>query len=390
AAAGRPSRNRRSGPPGSGKTSLIHHLSGQYEGSDVVPVRISGEELTHAHLVAAAILKAAAVPANELGRKAQTKWGLGLGKTVSVERTNQIDTPATRLSRPESVWDVVTDMVHISPETTFLMLVDECQRVERDPNSRYNLIAAQMNDAKTGDLKVLPVFAGLSDTKVQLAEVGVSRTATPSHALEPLSAEEAGEAIAAFFNNELFGICDAFAPSDQTSIANALVKASECYPRHLHCYLQGLAAELSRGSGALDMERVLDHGHQARLDYNFDRVESAKLGSFAKTLADAAGTIMNEFGEFEMDELVALALKRLPKLDEDQAQVAIDRAIHAGVLEVSRYRPDSLRAPIPSMLTYLALNRNAEAALQRMREACGQSELPTLNAQSQPNSSARE
>ena len=377
-----------SGPPGSGKTSLIHHLSGQYEGSNVVPVRISGEDLTHPHLVAAAMLKAASVPANELGRKAQTKWGLGLGRTVSVERTNQIDTPATRLSRPESLWDVLADMVHISPETAFLVLVDECQRVERDPNSRLNLIAAQMNDAKTGDLKVLPVFAGLSDTKVQLAEVGVSRTAAPSHALEPLSEEEAREAIIAFFHNDLFGIRDAFAPSDQSRITNVLVEASECYPRHLHCYLRGLAAELSKGSGDLDMEALLDHGHQARLDYNFDRVAAAKLGPFTKTLAEAAGTMLDGFGEFKADDLVDLAIRRQHAPDENQARAAIDRAVHSGVLEVSPYRPDSLRAPIPSMLTYLALNRNAEAALQRMREAFGQGPDPTLDDRLQRNSSA--
>ncbi len=361
-----------SGPPGSGKTSLLHHLSEQYAGSSVVSVQLSGEDLTHPHLVAAAVLKAASVPANELGRKAQTKWALGLGKTVSVERANQIDTPATRLSRPESVWDVVTDMVHISPETTFLVLVDECQRVERDPNSRYNLIAAQMNDAKTGDMKVLPVFAGLSDTKVRLAEVGVSRTAAPSHALEPLTEEEAREAISAFFDNDLFGIRSAFAPMDQTLITNVLVEASECYPRHLHCYLRGLAAELSTGSGDLDLDPALDHGHQARLDYNFDRVESANLGPFTKTLAQAAGTMLDEFDEFDGDELIDLSIRLQHALDHGQARAAIDQAIHSGVLEVSPRRPNSLRAPIPSMLTYLALNRNAEAALQRMREACGQ------------------
>ncbi|MCY4343468.1 MAG: ATP-binding protein [Gammaproteobacteria bacterium] len=361
-----------SGAPGSGKTSLIHYLSGQYDGSNVVPVRLSGEDLTHPHLVAAEILKAASVPANELGRMAQTKWGLGLGRTIAVERTNQVDTPSARLSRPESLWDVVSDMVHISPETTFLVLVDECQRVERDPNSRYNLIAAQMNDAKTGDLKVLPVFAGLSDTKVQLAAVGVSRTAAPSHALGPLSEGEAREVIAAFFSKDLFGLGDAVAPSYQAGIANTLVKASECYPRHLHCYLRGLAAELAKGSGDLDMDAVLDQGHQARLDYNFDRVESAKLGPFAKTLTDAAATMLTPFGELEADELVGFAARRQPRLEEDQARAAIDRAIHSGILEVSPHRPDSLRAPIPSMLTYLAVNRNAEAALQQMREACGQ------------------
>lgn len=365
-----------SGPPGSGKTSLLHRLCELYGKSIVVPVRISGEDLTRPHLVAAAVLKAAGVPPNELGRSAGMKWGLGLGKTISIARTNQTDTPATRLARQESLWDVVSDMVDVPPETKFLLLVDECQRVERDPDSRHNLIAAQMNDARTGDLKVLPVFAGLSDTKVRLAEAGVSRLAEPSHTLGLLSEEEVREAMAAFFDHELFGVRDAVAPVDRASIAGTLVKASERYPRHLHCYLRGLAAELSRGAGVIDMDRALDQGHQDRTVYNYDRVQAAQLGHFAKTLAEAAGTLLDEFGEFAADELVGLAARQRHPLDEGQARAAIGRAIHSGVLEVSPHRPESLRTPIPSMLTYLEANRDAQAALRRFREACGQRATP--------------
>lgn len=361
------------GPPGAGKTALVQHLAEKHQGTNVVPVVVSGEELASPRRMAAAMLKGVGLEGEALDRWRETKWKGGLRSLGSIERTSRSSAPSERIGRDDTVWDVVGQVAKggISDATVFLVLVDECQRVTPDVDRDINQVACQLNDGNTGPLKVLPVFAGLSNTPDALSAVRVSRTAEPAFTLGPLKAEEARQAVAGFFQAEAFGVREAVAPGDQVRVAEILVKASERYPRHLHCYLRGLAREFSRGAGVLDLDRVLDHGHELRLAYNAARCRNAALGEFAGTLA-AAAQATDDSRDFTRDGLFDRAGRQAQPLSRDAAAQHIQMAIGAGLLEISTGYVDRYRIPIPSMRRYIASGYDAEASLREMREQCGQ------------------
>ena len=359
------------GPPGAGKTSLINFLTERYQRSNVVPVCLSGGDLANPVAVASAFVEGCGIDTRVLEHAHETGVSGSLGikwLNIAAGKTKQTASAIDRLLQGVPLWNVLNNFLQVPKETLFLVLVDEVQRITPNADRRENTIAVQLHDGHTGKFMVLPVFAGLSDTRPRLSDAGISRIPDGAvHVLGALSQEETKAAIHGFLNHASFAFNGAFDESLQRQVSEPLTFASEGYPRHIHCYLQGLARELLQNTGLLDMDHVLEYGHNLRIAYCRDRLQMAKLGDFAKVLIAAAQAS-------EHDEPLSIkSLKERAKKDyamaEDKIETYVERAIHAGVLEPvgEELDPEMVEFPIPSLHTFVALRGNPDKVLEHMR-----------------------
>ena len=362
------------GAPGTGKTSLLHHIAGRYEDEPtVVPVPFSGDVLTNPIAVVSGFLSACGLSANALSRafseKKEGRHGLRwLG--MSVERGTTVQSPLEQLNNGVPIWDVLDDFLEIPTGTVFLLLIDEAQRIERDAGSEKNLVATQLHDGNTGALVVVSVFAGLSDTASQLAHVGISRPPETSvHHLDRLSPPEAEEVVAGFLDHEDFGL-SLVAREDRDRLAQLLAQVSEGYPRHLHSYLRGIAKECVADNGAqIDLEKVLAHGHSMRIHFCETRLRMANLGDYQRALFNFVRDNPDR-SSMSAHDLIDLAVTLgMSRADANRAHAY---AIHCGVLDMKpniALNEGAVHFPIPSFHTYMQTGGDRAKSLAALTES---------------------
>ncbi len=176
------------------------------------------------------------------------------------------------------------------------------------------------------------VLAGTSDTP------GISRLAQIIH-LRPLPDDEALDAIKGNMQALGHGIPEA--------CAEALAKASQGFPQHIHGYLAA-ALQAIEEHGALDrgpsLQSALQAGHQARIDYYDSRL---RLLQGIKPMRTLAG-VMDQRGES------ALAIEdAATELDAAgfNGKESLDKAIAHGVL--AKDPPGAVSFGIPSFHGYM-------------------------------------
>ena len=176
------------------------------------------------------------------------------------------------------------------------------------------------------------VLAGTSDTP------GISRLAQIIH-LRPLPDDDALDAIEGNMQALGHGIPEA--------CAEALAKASQGFPQHIHGYLAAALQAIDE-HGALDkgpsLQSALQAGHQARTDYYDSR---PRLLQGIKPMQTLAG-VMDQRGES------ALAIEDAA-MELDSAgfngKEALDKAIAHGVL--AEDPPGAVSFGIPSFHGYM-------------------------------------
>ena len=176
------------------------------------------------------------------------------------------------------------------------------------------------------------VLAGTSDTP------GISRLAQILH-LRPLPDDDALDAIRGNMQALGHGIPEA--------CAEALSKASQGFPQHIHGYLAGALQAIDE-HGALDkgpsLQSALQAGHQARTDYYDSRL---RLLQGIRPMQTLAG-VMDQRGE------TALAIEdAVQELDTAgfNGKEALDKAIAHGVL--AEDPPGAVSFGIPSFHGYM-------------------------------------
>jgi len=362
------------GPPGSGKTSLLHQVAGRYETQGaVVPVRLSGEVLTSPIAVASSFIRACGFEPQVLSRShtkaAQGGFGIRwLGATLT-SSVNDLD-PMTRLSQGAPLWDVLDNFLQVPSGCMFLVLVDEAQRISPDDRNDKNVIATQLHDGNTGELIITTVFGGLSDTASQLAAVGISRPPESCiHHLSSLTSDETQEAIEGFLDHDDFGLV--LSPNDRQLLVRVIVQVSEGYPRHLHSYFRGLARTLSDQTKSFDLEQVLAHGHEMRINFCEMRLNMADLGAYERALIDFAKE-NPEAHAIDSERILERAMQRGQTRTE--AMKSHQNAIHCGVIDRA---PSTARDkeqvcfPIPSFRTYMGTGGDREKTRALMTESHG-------------------
>ena len=367
------------GAPGAGKTSLLNELERNNRGDHVTVVRLDGEDLSKPLLVAVQFMASIDGNTADIG-EARTRTRRSTGDIKIAQRQVGIETrSASALERIEhgaSVWHTLEQMLEVDANHVFLLLVDEAQRVDKTDGKAINETVTSLHTGgyATANLRILPVFAGLSDTSEQLESVGLTRQSAPPHRLGALSLDEAQEAAEGFMLDERLGIRDVFPPNIRAEIARTFAVASEGWPRHLHNYLTGFAVQLldaydrPQPNGGISVDAALSHGHEQRCNYYAERLQSAKLGFvedalIALTQRDPRPATLN------VDDISRYVAENRP-VEADLVQAKIDLAIHSGVLE---RRFDVGRReyayPIPSFATFVANECNRKRTVTLMQAA---------------------
>ena len=365
------------GAPGAGKTSLLNELERNNRGDHVTVVRLDGEDLSKPLLVAVQFMVSIGGNTADIG-EARTQTRRTTGNIKIAQRQVGIETrSASALERIEhgaSVWHTLEQMLEVDANHVILLLVDEAQRVGKTDDKDINETVTSLHTGgyATAHLRILPVFAGLSDTSERLTKVGLTRASSSPHHLGSLSLDEAQEAAEGFMMDERLGIRDVFSHSIQTEIARTFAVASEGWPRHLHNYLTGFAVHLveefgrPQPIGGVSIDAALTYGHEQRCKYYDDRLQSAELGAvedalIALTRKDPSPTTLNG------DDISRYVAEKHP-VEADSVPEKIALAIHAGVLE---RRADLGRReyayPIPSFGTFMANECNRERTLTVMQ-----------------------
>ncbi len=362
------------GPPGSGKSVLLEELRKRYQGSEtVVPVMLSGEDLSNQVSVARAFVESCGINSSVLDDAKGNRVAGSLGFTWlggSVDSYTSQLAPSERLQMGVlSVWSALNLYLEGARDKTFLVLVDEAQRLSADTDAGQNLSAIKLADGTTEAIKTCAVFGGLSDTSARLKQHGVSprKAGDSTHQLTVFQPQEAEELVHAFLKHEPFGL-DSL-PLDREAIVKTVVEASDCYPRHVQGYLSGLAQAFSQQS-FIRLDEALELGRDNRIRFYEEIIRDANLRRFKNVFVMLAQSkdIDEPFG---FEDLAMIATSQFSMSDE-QVWDGIEQAIHAGVLEPDPERPalgEPLRFPVPSFRTFVATGFDKGLTLKRLRAA---------------------
>ena len=365
------------GAPGAGKTSLLRELRIQCAKiPNVVPLMIAGQYLSRPGVVLERFIEAVDGNVGKLTDSTTLSTEI-TGNAALVKGGGKWEKEGEsllgKIERGRLLWQVLEDSIRYAKNKTFLVLIDEAQRVECSPGYNINSIVADLRDGETGLFKVHGVFAGLSDTSLKLAEVGLSRQAGIPATLGPLSESESLAAVTGFLDDDRLGLRDLFTSSDKYDIAQALAVASEGWPRHLHYYLQGLVANLlddamkTYPTRKLDLKRVLDYGHKSRILYYRQLIGLSPSDNFTQSLYDIAEQQLQDGTEITVRTIAEAASEY--GYSSMEVETFVRNAVHSGILEPVIDKRRRYQFPIPSLTTYMACREHEDKTLSMLRDA---------------------
>ncbi len=361
------------GPPGSGKSVLLEELRKRYQDSDaVVPVMLLGEDMNNQVSVARAFIEACGINAAVLDdAKSETVSG-SLGFTwLGGERgshTGQLSASERIQSGALSVWSALNLYLQGLTDKTFLVLVDETQRLSADTDAGKNLSAIKLADGNTERIQTCAVFGGLSDTSARLKRFGASprKAAGSTHQLAAFEPQEVFELVSAFLAHEPFGL-DAL-PLNHEATAEKIIKMSDCYPRHVQGYLNGLAQAFCE-QPSIDLNRAFELGREHRVSFYEEIVRDAELRDFQSVIGDVVQS-RNLDAPFGFEDIAEVAKARFG-MARGEVWDNVERAIHSGVLEPDPDQPGlgtPLRFPVPSFRTYVLSGCDRALTLKLLRD----------------------
>ena len=358
------------GPPGCGKTSLLAELASkidQYAHARVVSIETT-EMNTPALFVERFVdglvkrydkkafrssAKTNKTTANATVFKRETEWKSTLPSVIDLVA-----------SRKLTIWKALNELLNLKDNPVFLLLVDEVQSLSPFQGSDTNAIAKEVHLGTTGGIKIIPVFAGLSDCQNVLKEVGVSLR-THVESLGGLSEPEAESVV--WNTMKGLGVEDLFNRTDVMKIMEQCSFASEQWPRHLDQYLKALTLEISACKDAfeIDLDKVIQSGHENRMNHYDDQLSSLKGDDLVETLIGIAQQYPLNTPIYRRE--VRTFLDDDPFVEDDSKNVLF-RLLHHGVLEDVKGTASQMRFSIPSLHTYLANECNHEKVLSVMNQ----------------------
>lgn len=363
------------GAPGSGKSSLLRHLA-QMDRQDIVPVMLAGHELAVPLRVVESFAGALHLQRSQLVETSKRSYTAGSDVWIFKESGGKditIPSPIEQLKLGSSVWEIIAELQLRSDkvDAVFLVLIDEAQRIGQFSSCP---IAVDLTEGNTRPVLTMPVVAGLSDTPNVLSKIGISRVPSGFKRLGELTQQEAEQVVLSVLDHEPFGIKNLIEANDRRFIAEALAVASDCWPRHLHCYCQSLLRSIwdsqnnDRSTKIINLNKVLDDGHLNRVRYYTEQLGIAALRKFEEVLFKVVQAHQDTSTMLHEDELTEMALSNFA-LSESQCVEYLEKAVHSGILE----RPESrgkhtYRCPIPSMQTYIQMGGDEEKVLHAMRQ----------------------
>ena len=378
------------GPPGSGKTSLLEELNnrlGSKSTGGVNPnqaltvVSLEGNDLSSAVTVAGKLISGYTGEKLSVSKEntRTTSGKLGFSKLFVGRNKSSKDIPLSeQVKNAGMLWLSVIDNTDINVENdVFLLLMDEAQAIQGyategvNGSNQNNIVMGLHAGFKgTSGLKIVPVFAGLSDTETVLSERGVTRLGSDAVIrLGSLTQTETEELVTEWMQHESFGFNELFKESDLSRVSKIIAIASEGWPRHANICLRELGKAILDKSLKLDQEidlnEVLEKSHDERVRHYGQRIVVARLRRFEAVLSDAAQSSTD--GTVESEALTEIAENDY-QMTPSEVEERIAMAVHAGILEtVSEYERHRLKFPIPSLFTYMQLNGDRLKFKNKMR-----------------------
>lgn len=354
------------GPPGVGKTSLLQRLVEEYRNrlwSRTACISIRPDHLSTRRDALETILRAFDRDVTKTGVESLSERGgqAGLDATF-VRKKAQAFTPAADrwLESGANLWRIARDSIGRSVKNkVLLLLVDETQQIDKWTEDRLETFRRIVNDIIHGDtygIKVLPVFAGLGNTVTVLASKLISaRLDINAMNLDPLSAQESREVVSKTLPQR--GFSDLFEQRDLMRIATDFAAASEGWPRHVHCYMRGLAQHCHEqwshdATVSIDMNVVMDRGHSERCNY-YRQLTDGLDRTLLINLGRVIGPQRDEFAEAYLDD----------ELGNDSVQ----QLVYLGLLQPTKPYSQTLEFPVPSCRTFLLEDCDFERTLSKCR-----------------------
>ncbi len=361
-----------SGAPGAGKSSLLRQIQKEMScdsvNHDVIPIFFEVSKLNDPVQLLEMLLARRRVNFEGLS-KSYTQDGKGRINLKLLQSGGGIysNLPALDTSVRESpgrIWNVIRQSLYPGDDPIFLLLIDEAQRIGPKDGESNTLLTDMHGVANLGGLKIIPVFAGLSDTGHRLKKAGITRPADKDFKLRFLEAEEGISVCRGTF--KALHVDKLFMPNDIDTVCMYLDNASDGWPRHLHHYVRYFVDEVlkshNHGRDQVDLNRVLDLGHDNTIGYYQDRLSETDFKLASLSLNDIAK---------QSSEQIPITIKTFYDalegvIDPTNVEPLVHQYVHDGIFDEN---PDgTYEFPIPSLETFLANDRDVEATKKALQD----------------------
>ena len=323
------------GPPGVGKTALLHQLASEAQLAGWKCAELEPQALYDPVLMTQILNKSYAT-------RLRRTWQ-GDAKLRGGSRTSDF----------AGVASVSKVLARLAPRQGLLLLLDEVQRL-RDGIPSADLMHAkstleQIHNGRIGQSIIL-LAGGLSTSKTVFDSLGVSQFRSGCVVDLGRLLKRAEYAV---IRDWLVKVGQA--REDTTTWLNALAAETHGWPQHIMCYVQPAAEQVRRSDGALTesgLAIALECGRQAKVEYYQGRLEifdRAVLSQVARMLRESDSGVISKKALVE-------ALQTGPAYD-DPVEV-FSQLLDKGVISRTG---DNYSVPIPSMRDWLMDRFSARA-----------------------------
>ena len=332
------------GPPGAGKTALLHECKKQAEQAGWGVAYVSTLALADPQELAKNLNESYALGTTKY-RETEGGVGVSVGVQGSVNHTRGTSVVYAGRTVDEIIEDIATPR-------GFVLIMDEAQdlretgRRSAKVNDDLRLSMRRIHSGGFGKPVVLLV-GGLGTTRSVLQTFGISRFRRRRiHQLGALSEDEAAAVI------EDWLVQGAGAPKDHGHLGHWINSlAAECHgwPQHLQIYAQLAAGWVRANRGTLPPEvpeEVLEEAREDRLQYYFERAD--ELMQPHRTVLANLLQLKGKNDTLTEDEVIDAFSTYQPRA---RAEKIFNVQLHKGVIAADAH--GGYRVPIPSMYDWL-------------------------------------
>ena len=367
-----------SGVPGSGKTSLLRQFS-EDNADQAYFINVLGSDLADQAQFITSAMESMEIPRDsvDIYKSQTTTTSSGLKALFANLSRNKSTTIQSGVSQPGSHWYMLEELLMNKFKTRKLnkpivLCVDEAQNIQVD-SPFTQLLIQRLHTMRTGGLKIIPIFAGLSNTTSQLSEVGLSRPEPKNQfTIGKLSKFESKQVVTDIVRHEQFGLTDNFLPNNLNRLASILSNVSEQWPRHLNHYIKGFFSILyntqkeNPRAQSVDIQGALDIGNQARVNYYALLKELMSYGKAKDFNQKVLANLFQKSKEISANEMFDLGLESGVLTNKEDFYTVLNECTKRGFLQ--EIRNETYSVPIPSLRTFLTNQFDPQETLRVLRD----------------------